>query len=1188
MPTIAWADPGEVGDGQGLTLSEEQPTTTVEEDPAPPVVDDDTEQAGEVITTPDPLEVDDEVDSAGQEVISAESTQPDDTPASEPLDVTKIHPALSVYSSSVSYPYSLGSEELTVTLCIDSASSAEFQDFLDAYNPSDVLITFASDGSAAPVQITSADLQGKFNEAYKPSTLFISYSFKVSDPCSVSISVSQGSFYDSYSTPFTSQVIYKRLPCVDLTPNETKQIIQIIGDISLNSITISAAEIRNDGAVTARKNSVFPAGLQSDFSFNGFDPNIDGNQLDTYVGIPGLNSIQAVAATEGIASSGGSLYFTVHCVDVQNRIYEFDVVIQNTVALNDPGIARANSAEAIFVMALNGIEMSDVVWSIDVNNQRVPAYTDPDDITWVRSSQFWFYFRDGDQECEIGTALAPDGTIEPASLLTLAPVGFETDDALYYEHLYVRNPQTGEVAIINDGEVQFDLIDPELISLLVIPSPAHSSAQDYLGYDPNKQGGTPSLQFVFKYDRSGAMRYRLTYQGNNYLSGSFINGDGEINRVDRTWTVDISLKSGDHIYKLSDFSLTIFNFAGRWNTYNDLSLLDQEINKEEVQVIVIDSSDPIVDVSFSSGGTENFSSNQDMTITIDGLTMSVLQAVDPSRTIATISSEGGSQAIPASAFTAKDPTDPDYGDWSYSHPFNGDGSFQVQVSFEDFLGHSSNSYSRSFIIDTLPPIVMVTFDNNESSYGNYYNAPRTATVRVLEKNFDPAGVAVAITANDDAGQAMTPPSISGWASTGESEHEATIYFAEELHYTLAVSVTDIVGLSGESFAVPEFIIDMTPPEITVEGLRHTEAFSGEIYPVITFKDAHFDDYAAQVNFSLANGQSTYLFRADAFYDGTTKTISVDDISRIPENDNVYIMQATVTDRAGNTTTETRMFSINRFGSTYLISAETRSFLDQYIDAPKDVVITEINPSGLKEDETLMRLSRNVESVETLQEGRGYRVEPGSTDELWNSYVYTIPDSRFIDDGHYRVIVRSEDLANNISDNTMENKSFDRMSRAEINFALDRTLPTGSILNAEDGATYIGSSHDIQLRVEDNLGWDHALLMINGREMRNYTAEGEELSAVFTYTLEERTDPYDIELIIYDKAGNRFLTQKSGILITSDTFVEIVENPVLFNSLVVGVIISLVAISAVVVSLIALKRRHDKRQVIFNKTGRKNG
>lgn len=129
-----------------------------------------------------------------------------------------------------------------------------------------------------------------------------------------------------------------------------------------------------------------------------------------------------------------------------------------------------------------------------------------------------------------------------------------------------------------------------------------------------------------------------------------------------------------------------------------------------------------------------------------------------------------------------------------------------------------------------------------------------------------------------------------------------------------------------------------------------------------------------------------------------------------------------------------MFSVNRFGSTYALSAATEQLNGSYVQTPQDVVVTETNPDALQN--IRITLFKNNQTI-ILQEGTDYRIEVRGGNGQWYEYIYTVLAKNFADDGVYRLTFYSEDAAGNIAENTLDTK------KQEIGFGGDKTSPTWS-------------------------------------------------------------------------------------------------------------------------------------------------
>jgi hypothetical protein len=856
-------------------------------------------------------------------------------------------------------------------------------------------------------------------------------------------------------------------------------------------------------------------------------------------------------------------------------------------SLTDPNFSGANISASFSDMDASPT-VADVVKRI--------ARTDG--TVWINEEQVLLeYTNDLSQSYKFGNKLTENGNIETA-IDQLIPYS-EVKDT------YAKNTSTEHVVRL-DG-LKHDSEDPSLVDFSVA-DPNSSNGPNYnkdgiLGFFD--KGSSPVLSLTLVDAGSGAdgisgvESYILNYKKSLFASGSITDGNIHVN--DDKCTADIALTGTQEVYTFADFELIVKDYAGNTATYSDLSLFyeNEDTVEKQIKKVIIWSVIPKVALS-PSGGMFNY--NPKATLTIDKVTLLVLQEIDPGFTVMTLA-VGPNASSNAEGVTANDfasltstrtlSTGNDYAislssdtkdHFVITVDFKSDGEYTVAADLRNVFHDSTEStVSETYIIDTEKPVASLEFDNNDSYSENYYNAPRTAKIHVFEKNFAPGAVDIRIIAADDAGSPKQAPAMSAWMSTGQGEHTANVVFNQELHYKIEiVSVADQAGNYASDLPEPEeFVIDMTPPEIKITGLENTEAFAGEIHPVITFSDAHFEDFDAEVRFTLATGEETYLFEADSSFKKTIKTVNVASPEQIPENDNVYIMQASITDKAGNTAEETRMFSVNRFGSTYLISEETSKIIGTYVNVAPDIVVTEINASGLRKDETILRTAKNVERSETLQEDAHYNITKGSTLELWSSYVYTIPASYFVDDGHYRIVIRSIDLAGNLSENTMDNKSFDRKKKPEIGFSLDTTPPTASFLNVVDNGLYVSSNYKVQLRVEDNLGWEYAKLLVNGVEVQTFKAKEGDISSVLSHGLTESEEPYSLELVVYDRAKNSFSIKKSNVSINSDPVAAVLNNPVLFNTFIVAGILALAVLAGATILLVAAKRKRDKRKVVFS-------
>lgn len=476
--------------------------------------------------------------------------------------------------------------------------------------------------------------------------------------------------------------------------------------------------------------------------------------------------------------------------------------------------------------------------------------------------------------------------------------------------------------------------------------------------------------------------------------------------------------------------------------------------------------------------------------------------------------------------------------YQYTLAFTDDADYVVSsMHVEDIVGHASNAAGDTFTIDKTAPTMQVTFDNNSAANGNYYNAARTATITITEHNFGPSLVNITPTASAGNGGEVGQPSISGWSSSGDV-HTATVTFPGQGVYTLSVDGMDLATNALTPYTCPEFVVDTIDPEITISGVENMTAYADAVSPSVAVHDTNLDS-STDIHVDVV-GTSPYGENANPFSDAASMTATDAAVDwgnpvDVKANDNVYTVVVRAVDLAGNTSDDAVTFSVNRFGSTYVISSETGEMLDQYLqhDDTTDVRVTEINPSGLDAAQTSVELTRDT--TNTTLTADEYSVEAGSPSG-WQEYTYTVGRDNYDADGVYRVLFHSQDVAGNVSENVMEDKNRDEEgAAAEVNFAVDDTAPLASFADLSNAEPYNESSHTAKVTFEDNLLLDHAVVEIDGKEVATFDADQLASSATQEFTIGESTGNQSIVVSVWDAAGNKGEASMDDVVVTTNAF-----------------------------------------------------
>lgn len=582
------------------------------------------------------------------------------------------------------------------------------------------------------------------------------------------------------------------------------------------------------------------------------------------------------------------------------------------------------------------------------------------------------------------------------------------------------------------------------------------------------------------------------------------------------------------------------------------------------------------DTSAASHG-KYYNTNRTLTVTINAPFFDYMQEYMPDLVMTSVTKDGASwQTLKPENFTrVSDSSDV----WVATVEFTADGDYEVSnINVKDLLGRGAKVDGESFTIDKTAPKLNVSWNTEAAQNGKYYNAARTATITVEEHNFDPNLFKIEAPVSAGNGDEATPAQIGGWSSNGDT-HTATVTFPGQGVYTLSVSGEDLASNKSESYTSPEFVIDTIKPKIDIQNVVNRTAYAGEVAPTAAVHDTNLADgtsiEVSKISYPLSKDDPNPYAGAAINTSATDKSVSYLNPAKTKGNDGVYTLTVQAIDLAGNTESEAVTWSVNRFGSTYVISDNTGKMLDQYLKSSKttDVKVTEINPSGLDDTKTSVELTRDTKNT-TLKSGDNYTTD-SDTSSGWSEYNYTVSKSNYDKDGAYRVLFHSEDAAGNSSENTMEGKNAQKSgAAAEINFAVDDTAPIASFVDLASNGKYEESSHKAKVSFEDNLKLSKAQIKVNGKTVATFTADQLEKNTIREFVLDGSSSKQDVSVVAWDAAGNKSKELKAtGVLVTNDSFVLWMNN----LPLMVGTIVAIVVVAGGIYMVVAKKRKENEEK-----------
>ena len=616
------------------------------------------------------------------------------------------------------------------------------------------------------------------------------------------------------------------------------------------------------------------------------------------------------------------------------------------------------------------------------------------------------------------------------------------------------------------------------------------------------------------------------------------------------------------------------------------SMTDRAGNKTDnvKDSLSIDKTKPVIDVKYDNnehttyGGNDYYKADRTATVTVTE------RNFDESLVEATIMRNGGRYTTIGGWTHNNNTADPDKLTHVAKIVYNTDGDFTFDIAVKDKAMNSADKFTQQkFTVDKTAPVIDVSFDNNSAKNGNYYKADRTATIKITEHNFNSGSqyVNIPVTA-----EGTTAPSVVGWSGSGD-DHNATVSFNKDGKYSFTVDYTDLAGNKAVQKKVDSFYIDKTAPEVEITGVADHQAYNGTVAPVVTYRDDNFtDDHDFRFTKIDINGKSddTSKFDYDTGGNGVTEFIyKYRDFAEVLENDGIYNFTVELSDKAGNSTSKSVTFSVNRFGSTFRTTDEPTEKLinNGFTNAEQDIVVEEINVTPLtKHSVTLAKSGGN--STE-LVENTDYTFTSSNNGNEWCKSVYTVNKKNFSDEAAYTVTIMSVDKAKNTNNNRMADSSLstEQKNKREcaISFVVDKTSPLVSITGIKDNELYKEASKKVKIVCEDdNLDKSKLVVTLDNKKL----AEGEDytivddkdgsiagmLTAEIVLKAETGGIKENLKVTIGDLAGNTGEKSVDNFILSANIFQRFFANPVL----VICTFAGLALVIAAVIFFVAKKRK----------------
>lgn len=520
--------------------------------------------------------------------------------------------------------------------------------------------------------------------------------------------------------------------------------------------------------------------------------------------------------------------------------------------------------------------------------------------------------------------------------------------------------------------------------------------------------------------------------------------------------------------------------------------------------------------------------------------------------------------------------------------YSNDGVYSFDMNYTDRatnkntkIDYKNSLAPKNFVLDKTNPTISVSYDNNEAKNDKFFKANRTATITIVEHNFDVNRVVITQT-SALSGSAISNPSVS-WVNSGDT-HTGTINYNADGDYTFDITMTDKAANKedsvnyGSSVAAKDFTIDTTYSDIVkVDGIAdkgvlglENGSINADAKVNITINDVNLDNYNIKLTRSrvLVTGESdeeldakqnnvvdnpetqcaednvdvTSQFVSNA--SGTGNNTAVIDIPKKDDkgvkNDGLYTLTIEAKDKAGNaydTNANIITFSVNRYGSVFTFSNDLYKLLndnDGYTKSVEstDLTVYEYNATSVSK-ENVEVISNNDSKTLTANTDYTVNKDAQQTDTSWSKYAYTVKPDNFKNDGVYTLRVSSEDAAS-ITSQTVD---YDVCSAT---FRVDKTPADIISVNystevnkiaGHNGGSAKAEKLAVNFTVEDLIRLEKVEVYVNDmtKPVKTYTY-GKDFDDANTFDggsfeIERSSTEQNFKIVATDKAGNVIDTSK---------------------------------------------------------------
>lgn len=449
---------------------------------------------------------------------------------------------------------------------------------------------------------------------------------------------------------------------------------------------------------------------------------------------------------------------------------------------------------------------------------------------------------------------------------------------------------------------------------------------------------------------------------------------------------------------------------------------------------------------------------------------------------------------------------------TYKFAENADYTFDIKYTDKSLNVYDSYVMDE-FTVDKTYPQVTVDFSEPAYSNVNQYREDRTATITIVEHNFDAKDV-VATVEGFDASGAKQPISFkdgqgrdvtdyaaylsdnANWtpSSTEADTYTATITFSTEVDFTFDIKYTDLAGNVFDSFDKVGFTVDKTDPTASIQIGTWTESIDGtkwNAFPEANKDSRAFGSLSTNEKVTVTINTADTLsgvdivkhFRSDKILTleevkASTDWINVTGnkhlITYDVEPDEQFVVYVYVVDMAGNEhyvssdgiILDKTLPTVEKIAPEIIIEPETeKQPINDIYNTDVDVDVKVIDPtekgtySGLKSI-TYNIYNVNIAGVETkTQEGTLFTFDKTSGESLINTY----------DEAACITVDRTKNNSNTVVIEVIATDNAGNTKTEKHTIQIDITAPVIDIAydnNEVDSATYFDAIRKATIKISE--------------------------------------------------------------------------------------------------------------------------